>query len=140
MRPVAAFFCNIPRPCRPLETKYETISSESTALQMAVRRAVRSSGVIPIRRSIPISETAELVADVAYRLWLSSPFGCGPPEEAFTTALRLVKGKSASLLFLVPRRNQHHHLRPIITMKESSKRRGAMKTILVLEDEPCVLS
>ena len=76
----------------------------------------RTKSVIPFRRNDPASEADELVADIAYTLWLSSPFWCGPPEEAFMTALRLVRGKSAPLLFLVPKRIQHHHPRPIITM------------------------
>jgi len=61
----------------------------------------QSSRVIPIRPTL-VSEADELVADLAFTLWLSSPFRCGPPEEALWTALRMVKGKSSLGLFLVP--------------------------------------
>jgi hypothetical protein len=76
--------------------------------------------VIPIRRNIPVSESDELVATVAYTLWLSSPFRRGPSEQAFMTALRMVKGNSSSGLVLVPKRKQN--LDPIILMKRSSIR------------------
>jgi hypothetical protein len=68
-------------------------------------------GAIPIRRETPVSKTDELVADVAYALWHSAPFRCGPPEEAFFTALRMVRGKSSAGLFLVPKRK--HNIQPI---------------------------
>jgi hypothetical protein len=73
-------------------------------------------GVIPIRQKTPVSEADELVADVAYTLWHSAPFRCGPPEEAFFSALRMVKGKSSAGPFLVPK----HKLHAIIVMKRSS--------------------
>jgi hypothetical protein len=81
--------------------------------------------VIPIRRSIPMSESDELVATVAYSLWLSSPFRGGPPEHAFMTALRLVKGKSLAGPFLVPNRKRNLH--PIIVMKTHSSGSVTMK-------------
>jgi hypothetical protein len=59
-----------------------------------------------------------MVAAVAYTLWLSSPFKCGPPEQAFMTALRMVKGKSSAGPFLVPKCQQNLH--PIIEMKSRS--------------------
>jgi hypothetical protein len=79
-----------------------------------VKSGKRSLGVIPIRHSF-LSEADELVADLAYTLWRSAPFRCGPPEEALWTALRMVKGKSAVGLFLVPKRKHGRH--PIIAMK-----------------------
>ena len=72
--------------------------------------------VICIRRGNPISETDELVADLAYTLWRSSPFRCGTPEEALFAAARMVKGTSAAGPFLVPK----HKLHAIIVMKRSS--------------------
>ena len=89
---------------------------EETALQMAVR----SAGVIPIRRNVAISDDDQLAADVAFNLWLSSPFRCGPPEQAFFTALRMVKGKSSVGPFLVPKRIKNLH--PIIVRKRRSSR------------------
>ena len=80
--------------------------------------AKHSVSVIQIRHNILVSEADELVADLAYTLWLSSPFRCGPPEEALLTALRMVHGKSSVGLFLVPKRK--HNLRPIIEMKSRS--------------------
>jgi hypothetical protein len=74
--------------------------------------------VIPIRRKTPVSEADELVAGVAYSLWLSSPFRCGPPEKAFMTALRIVKGNSAAGLFLVPKRKDNLH--PVTVMNPRS--------------------
>ena len=62
--------------------------------------------IVPIRQGTPISKCDELVADVAYTLWLSSAFSDGLPEEALFTALRLVKGKSFVRLFVVPERRR----------------------------------
>jgi hypothetical protein len=104
MRPVAALFSAIPKPRRPLKTSTRRFScAESTALQMAGR----STGVIPFRRSASISETDELIAEVVYRLWLSTPFRCGPAEDVFFTALQMVKENSSAGPFLVPRRKQN---------------------------------
>jgi hypothetical protein len=74
--------------------------------------------VIPFQRNASISESDELVANVAYTLWHSAPFRCGPPEGAFFTALRMVKGRSSVGPFLVPRRKQK--LQPIIVVKSRS--------------------
>jgi hypothetical protein len=74
--------------------------------------------VIPIRQKTPVSEADELVADVAYKLWHSSPFRCGPPEAALLTALRMVKGKPSDGPLLVPKVKQKLHR--IIVMKRSS--------------------
>jgi len=59
-----------------------------------------------------MSNADELVTDFAYMLWLSSAFR-GLPEEAFFTALRMVKRETG--LFLVPKRKQA--LCPIVAMK-----------------------
>jgi len=72
--------------------------------------------VIPIQRNAPISETDELVADLAFKFWLSSAFRGGLPKDAFFTAVRIVKGKYSAGPFLVPKRKQNLH--PIIVMKE----------------------
>jgi len=74
--------------------------------------------VISGKNNIPVSEADELVADLAYSLWVSSPFRCGPPEEALFTALRMVNGKSSVGPFLVPQRKHNPH--SIIVMKSRS--------------------
>ena len=76
----------------------------------------RQSAVIPIRRSTSLSWTDEVVADFAYTLWLSSAFQGGLPEDAFLTALRLVKGPSSVGPFLVPKRR--HDLHPATKSKD----------------------
>lgn len=68
--------------------------------------------VIPIRRELAVSESDQLVAHVAFCLWLSSGFRGASPEAALFTALRLVKGKSWSGLFLVPKAGQASHPGP----------------------------
>ena len=69
--------------------------------------AKQQTHVLPIRPEVPLSDADELVADVAYALWHSAPFRCGLPEEAFLTALRMVRGKSSAGLFLVPKRKHN---------------------------------
>ncbi|MEI9974408.1 MAG: response regulator [Ignavibacteriota bacterium] len=77
-----------------------------------------------------------MVADLAYNLWLSAAFNRCLPEQAFFSALRIVKGKSSAGLFLVPGRRPT--IRPIAVAK-SVQVRVEMKTLLVLEDEPLVM-
>lgn len=63
----------------------------------------QTTHAIRISENFPMSEVDELVVHVAYTLWVSAPFRCGLPEEAFKTAIRLVKGRIPAKLFLVPK-------------------------------------
>ena len=69
--------------------------------------------VIPVRRGKPLSNADELVTDFAFMLWLSSAFRGGLPEEAFFTALRMMRREAG--LFLVPERKQARC--PVVAMK-----------------------
>jgi hypothetical protein len=75
--------------------------------------------VVPIRREVLISDSGELVVEVAYGLWVSSAFCGGTPEEALLSALRILRAKTATL-FLVPRRKPDLH--PVSVMKSRSGR------------------
>ena len=72
--------------------------------------------VIPIRRDAPLSNACESVADFAYTLWLASAFRGALPEEAFVTALRMVRREAG--LFLVPERKQVRA--PVVALKSRS--------------------
>jgi hypothetical protein len=60
--------------------------------------------VIPIRQGLLLSDRDREVADVAYDLWLVGAFRGGSPQEALLTAMRKVRGKSSTDLFVVPKR------------------------------------
>jgi hypothetical protein len=60
--------------------------------------------VVSIRRAFHVSDRDQEVADVAYDLWLVGAFRGGTPEEALFTAIRKVRGKSPTDLFIVPKR------------------------------------
>jgi hypothetical protein len=94
-------------------------------------------GVIPIRHRTAVPEADELVSHFAYTLWQSSAFRGGLSEEAFLTALRMIKKRSLAGLFLVPRRKRD--LRPIVVMKKPLGWSIKMNALLVLEDPlPCL--
>lgn len=77
---------------------------------------LRQNGcAIPIRGDVPIGYVDELIADFAYTLWLSSAFHGNSPEEAFLTALRMLRGDPSAGLFLVPKRTLNIY--PIDRMK-----------------------
>lgn len=81
---------------------------------------MKNKAPIPIRRDVPISDSDELVVEVAYGLWVSSAFYGGTPEEALLNALRILRAKTAGL-FLVPPRKPDP--RPVSVMKSGSGRR-----------------
>ena len=48
--------------------------------------------------------STQMVAEVAFNLWLSSAFRTDP-EKALLTSVEMLRGKTSAELFLVPRRN-----------------------------------
>jgi hypothetical protein len=60
--------------------------------------------VIPIRQGLLLSDRDREVADVAYDLWLGGAFRGGSPQEALLIAMRKVRGKFPTDLFVMPKR------------------------------------
>jgi len=60
----------------------------------------------PNRRSTFVSDPDKSIAELAYKLWLSSPFRGKSPEEALLAALEIVKAKAPARLFAVPKRER----------------------------------
>ena len=75
--------------------------------------------VVPIRRDFLLSDSDELIVELAYRLWVSSACSGGLPEDALLSALRILRTRTAGL-FLVPRRKPDPH--PVSGMKNRSSR------------------
>src|ERR1039458_9406327 len=63
-----------------------------------------STRVLPFGRVTILSDAGQLVADVAFHVWLSPALSGGSPDEAPRTAVRMVKGTPAAGLFLAPKR------------------------------------
>lgn len=62
--------------------------------------ADRQLCVTLVRRDISLLDAVEVVADLAFRLWVSSAFYGGSPEAALVAAVRMVKRRSLAGLFL----------------------------------------
>ena len=72
---------------------------------------IRNQGqrVIPIWR---VWDGDELVADLAFSLWLSAAFR-DSPEHALLTSVEMVRGQTRTGCFLVPKRKYTHTLTSI---------------------------
>ena len=62
--------------------------------------------IISIQRNSLVSEADKTVADLAYKLWLSSAFRGKSPEQALLAALEIVKGKAPARLLVLPKRER----------------------------------
>ena len=81
-----------------LRSEREQIEKEILSLKRSDAGTTKEAA-----QSLPQVDAGQLIADFAYTLWLSSAFSCNSPEEALSTALRLLREKAGAFAKLESR-------------------------------------